>query len=117
MKKLFLLVFILFACNIIPPEPSDFTIEEVSIVGGPVHSVRDSVGLKLMVRGLPPTNAWKMVWEVNGQDVFTQVVAGQAGNRSEIKKFKGSQTGQYLYKGCIVSNTRRICGEATFFLQ
>lgn len=117
MKKLFLLVCILFACNIIPPEPSDYTIYEVSVEGGPVHSVKDSVGLVLKVRGLPPTNAWKMVWEVNEQDVFTQVVAGQSGDRSEVKKFKGTQTGEYIYKGCIVSNTRRICGETTFYLQ
>lgn len=117
MKKLFFLVFILLACNNIPPEPSDFTIEEVSVVGGQVHSVRDSVGLKLNVRGLPPTNSWKMVWEINGADVFTEEVTGQAGNRSVIKKFKGTQTGEYFYKGCIESKTRRICGEARFFLQ
>ncbi|MDX5338070.1 MAG: hypothetical protein LPK25_03510 [Cyclobacteriaceae bacterium] len=117
MKKLFLLFFILSACNIIPPEPADYTIEEVSVIGGNVHSIQDSVGLKLLVRGLPPTNAWKMVWEVNGQDVFTQDVAGQAGNRLEIRKYKGTQTGEYLFKGCIQSKTRRICGETRFFLQ
>jgi hypothetical protein len=117
MKKLSLVIFIFLGCNIIPPEPADYTIEEVSVVGGQVHSVQDSVGLKLMVRGLPPTNAWNMVWEINGQDVFTEEVTGQAGNRSVIKKFKGTKTGEYTYKGCIESKTRRICGETRFFLQ
>ncbi|MDX5337791.1 MAG: hypothetical protein LPK25_02115 [Cyclobacteriaceae bacterium] len=117
MKKFFLLVIILSACNNIPPEPSDFTIEEVSVLGGQVHSVKDSVELLLAVRGLPPTNTWSMVWEVNGQDLFIEEVSGQAGDRIVTKKFKGTQTGEYLYKGCIQSKTRRICGEARFFLQ
>lgn len=117
MKKLPFLFFILFACNIIPPEPSDYTIEEVSIEGGEVHSVQDSVGLKLVTRGLPPTNSWKMVWEINGQDVFTQDVSGKSGTFSLTKKYKGSQTGEYLYKGCIQSKNMRICDEARFFLQ
>ncbi|TNF40350.1 MAG: hypothetical protein EP311_09075 [Cytophagales bacterium] len=117
MKKLLPLFFILFSCNIIPPEPSDYTIEEVSVVGGPVLSVQDSVGLLLTVRGLPPANEWKMVWEVNGQDAFTQDVSGKPGTFSFTKKYRGSQTGEYLFKGCIQSKTRRICDETTFFLQ
>jgi len=117
MKKLPFLFLILFACNIIPPEPSDYTIEEVSVEGGQVHSVQDSVGLTLVTRGLPPTNSWKMVWEINGQDVFTQDVTGKAGTFSLTKKYKGTQTGEYLFKGCIESKTRRICDEARFFLQ
>jgi hypothetical protein len=58
MKKLPLLFFIFLGCNIIPPEPSDFTIEEVTVVGGPNQNLQDSVGLLLVVRGLPPTNKW-----------------------------------------------------------
>ncbi|GMQ29041.1 hypothetical protein [Algoriphagus confluentis] len=117
MKKPVFFALFLFACNVIPPEPSDFTVEEVSVVGGPVLSVQDSVGLLLRVRGLPPTNAWKMVWEVNGQDVFTQDVSGKPGTFSFTKKYRGTQTGEYLFKGCIQSKTRRICDETTFFLQ
>ena len=116
MKKLFHLFLILFACNIIPPEPSDYTIEEVTVVDGSNFRVQDSVGLLLVVRGLPPTNEWKMVWEVNGQDVFTEGIAGRSGRISTLKKFKGTQPGTYRFRGCIVSELRRICDEAVFFL-
>jgi len=117
MKKLPFLLLIFFACNNIPPEPSDYTIEEVSVVGGSFHAVQDSVGLLFSVRGLPPTNEWKMVWEINGQDVFTQNVSGKAGNTSITKKYKGTQTGEYIYRGCIAFKNRRICDESTFFLK
>lgn len=117
MKKLLPLFLILFACTIIPPEPSDFTIEEVTVVDGPNLRVQDSVGLLLVVRGLPPTNKWKMVWEINGQDVFIQGVTGRSGSISLLKKFKGTQPGEYTYRGCIVSETRRICDEELFFLR
>ncbi|TDQ16288.1 hypothetical protein DFQ04_2404 [Algoriphagus boseongensis] len=117
MRKFTILIFILFGCNVIPPEPSDYTIEEVSVEGGEVHSVQDSVGLKLVTRGLPPTNSWKMVWEINGQDVFTQDVTGKAGTFSLTKKYKGTQPGEYIFRGCIQSKTRRICDDKRFFLQ
>jgi len=58
MKNPPLLFLILFGCNIITPEPSDFTIEEVTVVGEPDQNLQDSVGLLLVVRGLPPTNKW-----------------------------------------------------------
>lgn len=117
MKKLLPLFLILFACNIIPPEPSDFTIEEVTVVDGPNFRVQDSVGLLLVVRGLPPTNEWKMVWEVNGEDVFVQGVSGRSGRISIVQKFKGTQPREYLYRGCIVSKYMRVCDEDVFFLQ
>ncbi|MDF2159030.1 hypothetical protein [Algoriphagus sp. CAU 1675] len=117
MKKLTPLFLILFGCNIIPPEPSDFTIEEVTVVDGPNFRVQDSVGLLLVVKGLPSTNEWRMVWEVNGQDVFSESVAGKSGRIVSLKKFKGSQTGEYLYRGCIESKLMRVCGEQQFFLQ
>ena len=117
MKKLIPLFLILFACNIIPPEPSDFTIEEVTVVDGPNLRVQDSVSLLLVVRGLPPTNRWKMVWEINGKDVFSQGVSGKSGSISILKKFKGTQPGEYTYRGCIVSEYRRICDEEVFFLR
>lgn len=117
MKKLLPLFLILIGCNIIPPEPSDFTVEEVTVVDGPDFRVQDSVGLLLVVRGLPPTNEWKMVWEINGQDVFTQGVSGRSGRISLVKKFKGTQPGEYLYRGCIVSKYMRVCDEEVFFLQ
>lgn len=117
MKKLSLLFLILLGCNIIPPEPSDYTVEEVSVIGGPNQSLQDSVGLLLVVRGLPPTNDWDMIWEVNGQVVFSEEVSGKAGSISSLKKYKGSQPGEYIYKGCIVSKNLRICDDETFFLQ
>lgn len=117
MKKLPLLFLILFGCNIIPPEPSDYTIEEVRVIGEPNQSFQDSVGLLLVVRGLPPTNKWDMIWEVNDQVVFSEEVSGKAGRISSLKKFKGSQPGEYIFKGCIVSKNMRICDDVTFFLQ
>ena len=116
-KKLPLLFLILTGCNIIPPQPSDYTVEEVSVEGGPYHSVQDSVGLLLVIRGLPPTNEWEMIWEVNDQVVFSEEVSGKAGRISPLKKFKGTQSGEYMYKGCIIYKTMRICDEATFFLR
>lgn len=116
-KMLPLLFLVLLGCNIIPPEPSDYTVEEVSVIGGPNQSLQDSVGLLLVVRGLPPTNKWDMIWEVNGQEVFTQEVSGKAGKISTIHKFKGSQPGEYIYKGCILSKTMKVCDDVTFFLQ
>jgi hypothetical protein len=117
MKKLPLLFFMLLGCNIIPPEPSDFTIEEVTVVGGPNQNLKDSVGLLLTVRGLPPTNKWNMEWEINGQVVFTEEVSGKSGTFSSLKKYKGSQPGEYIFKGCIASKTMRICDDVTFFLR
>ncbi|MDP2041233.1 MAG: hypothetical protein Q8S14_10090 [Algoriphagus sp.] len=117
MKKLPLLFFMLLGCNIIPPEPSDFTVEEVTVVGGPNQNLKDSVGLLLVVRGLPPTNKWNMIWEINGQVVFSEEVSGKAGTVSSLKKYKGSQPGEYIFKGCIVSKTMRICDDETFFLR
>jgi hypothetical protein len=117
MKKLPLLFFMLLGCNIIPPEPSDFTIEEVTVVGGPNQNLKDSVGLLLTVRGLPPTNKWNMEWEINGQVVFTEEVSGKSGTFSSLKKYKGSQSGEYIFKGCIASKTMRICDKETFFLR
>ena len=117
MKKLPFLLLILFACNNIDPEPSDNTLEVVSVEGGQNHSIQDSVGLLIVTRNLPPTNNWKMVWEVNGQDVFSQNISGKSGKVTSLKKYKGSQPGQYIFKGCIVSKTMRICNETTFFLR
>lgn len=117
MKKLPLLFLIFLGCNIIPPEPSDYTVEEVRVIGGSNQSLQDSVGLLLVVRGLPPSNDWDMIWEVNGQVVFSEEVSGRAGSISSLKKYKGSQPGEYIYKGCIESNTLRICDDETFFLQ
>lgn len=117
LKKLSLLFLILLGCNIIPPQPSDYTVEEVSVEGGPYHSLQDSVGLLLVVRGLPPTNEWRMVWEVNDQEVFSEKVSGKSGRISTLKKFKGNQPGEYIYQGCITYKHMRICDTATFFLQ
>lgn len=117
MKKLPFLFLILLGCNIIPPEPSDYTVEEVTVVGGPNQSLQDSVGLLLVVRGLPPTNEWNMIWEVNGQVVFSEEVSGRAGSISSLKKYKGSKAGENIFEGCIVSKNLRICDEETFFLQ
>lgn len=116
-KMLPLLFLVLLGCNIIPPEPADYTVEEVSVIGGPNQSFQDSVGLLLVVRGLPPTNKWDMIWEVNGQVVFTEEVSGKAGRISSLKKFKGSQPGEYIFKGCILSKTMRVCDDVTFFLR
>ena len=116
-KMLPLLFLVIIGCNIIPPEPSDFTIEEVRIQGGPDQSLQDSVGLLLVVRGLPPTNEWDMIWEINGDVVFSQELDGKAGRISTLKKFKGSQPGEYIFKGCIQSKTMRICDDVTFYLR
>ncbi|MBC6368097.1 hypothetical protein [Algoriphagus sp. AK58] len=117
MKKIPLLFFLLVACNIIPPQPSDFTVEEVSVAGGQTHSVQDSVGLLFVVRGLPPTNDWKMIWEINDQVLFTEDISGKSGRISILKKFKGNQIGEYRYRGCVVYENTRICDEAPFFLK
>lgn len=116
-KKLLFLLFILSGCNIIPPEPSDYTVEEVRVIGEPNQSFQDSVGLLLVVRGLPPTNEWKMIWEINGQVEFTEEVGGKSGQISSLKKFKGNQPGEYIFKGCILSKTMRICDEVIFYLR
>jgi hypothetical protein len=117
MKKIALLIFILFACNYIEPEPADFTLEKVSVEGGQFHRVQDSVSLLIVTRGLPPSNKWEMIWEVNGQELFSEDVSGKSGSFSSIKKYKGSQTGEYLFKGCIASKNLRVCNEKTFFLR
>ncbi|MBA4299869.1 MAG: hypothetical protein C0433_07150 [Cyclobacterium sp.] len=117
MKKLPFLFLILFGCNIIPPEPSDFTVEEVAVIGGLNQNLKDSVGLLLVVRGLPPTNKWDMIWEINGQVVFSEEVSGKSGRVSSLKKYKGSQAGKHIFKGCIESKTMRICDDETFYLR
>ncbi|SEF80230.1 hypothetical protein [Algoriphagus boritolerans] len=117
MKKLPLLFFILLGCNIIPPEPSDFTIEEVRVIAEPNQSFQDSVGLLLVVRGIPPSNEWDMIWEVNGNVMFSEELDGKSGRISTLKKFKASQPGEYVFEGCIVSKTMRICDDETFYLK
>ncbi len=117
MKKLSFLFLLFLGCNIIPPEPSDFTLEEVTVVGGPNLSIQDSVGLLLVVRGLPPSNEWDMIWEVNGQVMFSEELDGKSGKISSLKKYKASQPGEYIFKGCVVSKLMRVCDDVTFFLQ
>lgn len=117
MKNLPLLFLFLLGCNIIPPQPSDYTVEEVRVIGEPNQSYQDSVGLLLVVRGLPPTNKWKMIWEVNDQVVFSEEVSGKTGRISSLKKFKGNQPGEYVFKGCIVYKNLRICDDEIFYLR
>ncbi|MFN3760000.1 MAG: hypothetical protein ACK4SF_12395 [Algoriphagus aquaeductus] len=117
MKKLSLLFLILLSCNIIPPEPSDFTLEEVTVVGGPILSVQDSVGLLIVLNGLPPTNEWKMSWEIDGQELFTEDVSGKSGKYSSLKKYRKGQPGNFVFRGCISSKNMKVCQEEPFTIR
>lgn len=117
MKKLLLLLVIICSCNNIDPEPSDFTLEEVTVTGGPNLNIQDSVGLLIVVRGLPPTNKWGVSWEINDQQLFAQSVTGRAGRISFLKKFKPNQSGEYTFQGCVFSENMKVCRSQIFFVR